>query len=96
VVIREPGADGRTLALRVTARGSRRTQAVLAARLRAAGATLNQLTDRERADLNRLLDRLLSTLPATRDHARHMCRLCDHKACADPHCPIDRGALIDT
>lgn len=96
LVVRASGADGRTLALRVTVPGRRRAEAVLAARLRAADTTLNELTDRERSDLNRLLDRLLGMLPTTRDDARHLCRLCDHKVCADPHCPIDQAVPSNT
>lgn len=96
LVTRNPGPDARTVALQVTASGRRRAQAVLTARLRAAQATLDSLTDRERGDLSWLLARLLGTLPATRDDARHLCRLCDHSACADPHCPVDRAVVSDT
>lgn len=88
---REPGVDGRTLALRLTAYGRQQAQAILAARLRAAQAILDALTTQEQEDIDRLLQRLLGTLPITRDDARHLCRLCDHSACAEPYCPVDRA-----
>jgi MarR family transcriptional regulator, negative regulator of the multidrug operon emrRAB len=96
LVTREPGPDGRTLALRLTAQGRERAQAALASRLRAARTILDELTDRERDGLSHLLDRMLGTLPATRDDARHLCRLCDHSACSDPYCPVDLAVPSDT
>ena len=92
LVAREPGHDGRTRALRCTAAGQGQAQAILAARRNSVSPVLSALGAGEQEELSRLLETLLAILPATRDQARHLCRLCDHAACQGSWCPVDRAA----
>ena len=91
LVSRNPGPDGRTRALHLTDRGREVAQEVLEAREAAMAAICAPLEPAEREQLTALLERVLEGLPSDRDEAHFLCRLCDHEACADPYCPVDRG-----
>ncbi len=90
LVQRQPGPDGRTLALALTSSGRRATQRITRARRQAVAHILAPLSDSERRQLTALLETVLPALPQDRTAARHLCRLCDHAACdAAGECPID-------
>ena len=91
LVSRNPGPDGRTRALHLTERGRQVAQEVLEAREAAMTALCARLEPAEVEQLTTLLERMLEGLPGDRDEAHFLCRLCDHGACADPYCPVDRG-----
>jgi DNA-binding MarR family transcriptional regulator len=91
LVSRNPGPDGRTRALHLTERGQQVAQDVLDARESAMAAMCAALEPTELEQLTALLERVLERLPSDRDEAHFLCRLCDHEACADPYCPVDRG-----
>lgn len=91
LVSRNPGPDGRTRALHLTDRGRQVAQEVLDAREAAMAALCAPLEPTEVEQLTALLERVLRSLPDDRDEAHFLCRLCDHEACADPYCPVDRG-----
>jgi DNA-binding MarR family transcriptional regulator len=91
LVSRNPGPDGRTRALHLTERGRQVAQEVLEAREAALSALCARLEPAEVEQLTSLLERMLEGLPGDRDEAHFLCRLCDHEACADPYCPVDRG-----
>jgi len=91
LVSRNPGPDGRTRALHLTERGRQVAQEVLEAREAAMTALCARLEPAEVEQLTTLLERMLEGLPGDRDEAHFLCRLCDHDACADPYCPVDRG-----
>jgi len=91
---RRPGADRRTLALHLTARGERAASDVLAGRTRSLRALLDALDAQERAALTPLLERLVASLADDRPQARRVCRLCDRDACTrDPGCPLDHTVV---
>ena len=84
--------SGRQAPLRLTTLGRKRAQQFLSARLRALGNLLSALSDDERAELEGLIDKLLSAATTSRAVARTTCRLCDHGICDGPKCPIGSRA----
>ncbi len=87
---RDAGRDRRTVALVLTEAGSRAADAVLLARAEALAPLLRDLSARDRATLERLLDRVAAGLADDRPGAVRACRLCDRAVCAmDPGCPLD-------
>jgi DNA-binding MarR family transcriptional regulator len=96
LVRRTPLGDGRAVGVRLSARGRREAARARAARAATAGHLTAGLSDRQRADLERLLDRLVGSLTATRLERRRsgaaepwLCRTCDLVACGRPdgRCP---------
>jgi len=91
---REAGRDRRTVALVLTAAGSRAADGVLAARAEALAPLLRQLSGSERETLEILLGRVAAGLVQDRQGAVRACRLCDRHTCAsDPGCPLENTAL---
>lgn len=90
LVERHAGPDGRTLALALTSRGRRAAGRIVGERRQAVAEILAPLSDDERQQLTRLLEKVLPALPEDRSSARHLCRLCDHASCDETgECPID-------
>jgi len=81
LVERRLGADGRAVALQLTPDGRRAARRVLARREAAIETVLAPLTPRERTDLARLHERLLTSLTDSQRDRRRVCRLCDVEAC---------------
>lgn len=96
-VTRTPGPDARGRKLRLTAAGKRRARAVLRARQRVLTDALDGLSERERIDLERLLDRMVSGLASTRRPALRVCRMCDRSACSadGQQCPLQHTVADD-
>jgi DNA-binding MarR family transcriptional regulator len=92
LVAREPGPDGRTLAVLATAAGTNRAAQVLAARRQVLAEALVTLTPAERAQLASLLERMLEGLTAGPADACQICRLCEIAACPQDRCPVTRAA----
>lgn len=103
LVERRPGADARSVALRLTSRGRAVAAAVREARAHAVGRALEGLSPDERAALTPLLERLLREITIQRMHDRDVgrvppdgwvCRLCDPSACGrdDGRCPTAAAA----
>ena len=84
--------SGRTAPLALTSAGKTRAQLLLTARLRAIGRLLSDLSQEERASLERMLDKVLTAATTSRAFARTTCRLCDHGGCRGPRCPIGTRA----
>jgi DNA-binding MarR family transcriptional regulator len=81
LVERRVGVDGRAVALQLTPEGRRAARRVLARREAAIETVLAPLPPRERADLARLHERLLTHMTGDRRDRRRVCRLCDVDAC---------------
>jgi DNA-binding MarR family transcriptional regulator len=81
LVERRVGADGRAVALQLTPEGRRAARRVLARREAAIGTVLAPLSPRERTDLARLHERLLTQMTEDQGDRRRVCRLCDVDAC---------------
>lgn len=90
-VRRTPGEDARSRRLRLTATGRRQAERVLAARQRAMSEVVSPLSDRDRVELERILDTLVAGLAGDRATALRVCRLCDRAACAPDgtRCPLE-------
>jgi DNA-binding MarR family transcriptional regulator len=83
---------GRTTLLRMTRAGRARAVSLQAARLGAMKKILSGLNTQERATFERFLDKILVAATTSRAFARTVCRLCDHRACDGPLCPIGTRA----
>ena len=103
LVERRPGADGRSLALHLTARGRRAARRVLAARADSLARLVSVLDDRDRRALVEVTEKLVAALATQRLAERGrdrepaggwLCRLCDVDACGRPdgRCPAASAA----
>jgi DNA-binding MarR family transcriptional regulator len=94
LVTRERGAeDGRQVRLRITDEGRATAQRILAAREAALATGLDALSDAERRQLERLLEKLLAVATTDAAASRTICRLCDPCACGHPaSCPVTQAA----
>jgi DNA-binding MarR family transcriptional regulator len=93
-VTREPGGDGRSRAVTLTAEGRRAAEQVAAARADVLSGALSALSPAERETLRDLLGRLLATFVRGPGATRWICRLCDTDACgrAEGQCPAANAA----
>jgi DNA-binding MarR family transcriptional regulator len=80
------GREGRTAPLALTREGRRRAEALARARLGALEHLLAPLSAKKQARLERLLDALLGAAATSRE----LCRLCEHRTCTGPLCPVGR------
>ena len=94
LVERRAGADGRTLALYLTRSGIDRRHLVLDGRRRRLSEALGSLTPDEKTALTPMLEKILASLTQGRQHADHICRLCDEDCCPGDTCPVE-GAVKD-
>lgn len=90
LVTRTPGTDARVTTVSLTPAGRRAARSVAASRADVLGAALGALDPAERADLDRLLGRVLVGMIRGPGARRWMCRLCDTNACGRDagHCPV--------
>jgi len=97
LMTRTAADDARQRRLRLTAAGVRRAQALNGARQEVLEAVIEPLTRQERADLERLLERLVGGLHAELMPTMHTCRLCDREACRSGGraCPLDHTVPAD-
>jgi DNA-binding MarR family transcriptional regulator len=90
-VERSPGDDARSRSLSLTGSGAEQAEKILVGRRAAVDRALSGLDAHERHTLERLLDKVVATLPDGRMEALRLCRLCDRHACADGDpgaCPL--------
>ena len=94
-VVRRPGADGRSVAVALTASGRRVAARVSAARAEVLEDALEVLSPSERDAFERTLARVLPGLIRGPGAVRWMCRLCDMTACGrdQGRCPVAAAAL---
>ena len=90
LVTREPGDDGRVTTIVLTPAGRSAGHQVAAARAEVLESALAALGADERADLDRLLGRVLTGMIRGPAATRWMCRLCDTEACGRERgeCPV--------
>lgn len=79
--------DGRAVSLWLTDKGNEVCQSLLKKRGRSVAGLLKSLTDKERTQLERIAEKLLSASYVGEAMAVRTCRWCDGEACTD--CPID-------
>ena len=92
LVRRGQGADGRTRALHLSAKGRRRAERVLADREVLLADTLGAVRADEARLLETTLSRILARLTVDESTAYRICRLCDEAACGPGvECPVERA-----
>jgi DNA-binding MarR family transcriptional regulator len=94
-VTREPGADGRSRALLLTAAGRQAADRVSAARAAVLGDALARLSPADRQALGRIMGELLTGFIRGPGATKWMCRFCDTGACGrnEGLCPVANAAL---
>jgi MarR family transcriptional regulator, negative regulator of the multidrug operon emrRAB len=93
LVERREAEDRRAVSLHLTRRGRDKAQAVVRDRCIALGEVVEVLSERQRAQFDRLAELLLRSMTTTAEEADHICRLCDDGACPPESCPVHRQAL---
>jgi MarR family transcriptional repressor of emrRAB len=98
LVGRAPGADGRSRAVSLTAKGRRLASKIGTARLDALEVVLEPLSAAERATFQVLLAKLMAGVVEDKDGGAWLCRICDLRACGRPdgQCPTANAALLKT
>ena len=92
LVERRGSADGRAVALRLTAAGRRNARRIMREREQAMNNLLAPLSSDERAQLTELLGRVIDGMVNSHAEAGQFCRLCDSTACGHPeHCPCTQA-----
>lgn len=82
---------GRSVSVRLSARGRRRAQELRRRRLAAIEFLVGSLSAVEREQLSGLLDKLLHNAGLDAATARTVCRFCDHRRCDGDACPVGRS-----
>ena len=96
LVARTSGPDARQRRLHLTSAGARRARALNAERLEVLEEVLAPLSPTERADLERLLARVVESLHTEHAPTLQTCRLCDRDACrTGAPCPLDHTVPTD-
>jgi DNA-binding MarR family transcriptional regulator len=89
---RRPGRDQRSIAVFLTAKGTRAAGRVLASREQVLSEALAGLTPGERKALTATLEKVLTAITPDRALADQICRLCDLAACPQRACPVELAA----
>jgi MarR family transcriptional regulator, negative regulator of the multidrug operon emrRAB len=93
LVVSEPGADKRAVALRLTELGRERARAAVHERCVLVGDAIDRLTPAQRQSLDEILEVLLRSMVVVAEDADHICRLCDDEACPPEQCPVHQKAV---
>ena len=93
LVVRAPGRDGRSVALRLTALGAERRSAVVAARASGLDPLVSLLSVEERRALDGIARKLLAAMTTSEQRADALCRLCDEPVCLAEGCPVEDACL---
>jgi MarR family transcriptional regulator, negative regulator of the multidrug operon emrRAB len=93
LVERQPGADGRTVALRLTADGRSRWQRQRRARADLLNRLVAGLPPSAQEALEAAAAAMLSALTTDQRQSEHLCRLCDEASCLPSRCPVTLAVL---
>jgi DNA-binding MarR family transcriptional regulator len=93
LLIRAPGPDRRTNALRLTTAGVLEAERALARRHELLGPLIAGLDDAEQRAAAKLIDRMLATLVRSGRSPWRICRECDQAAChaGQCQCPVEEA-----
>lgn len=83
---------GRGVHLTLSRRGSELFEELLEARRSVLNQAIAALPDGDLAAFERALVAMLESLPQDREEARNICRLCEHRICRGPACPVGTAA----
>lgn len=89
-VDRRPGVDGRTLALFLTEAGQEQRRSILAERRHQLQRAVDCLTEADREQLTRLLEKMLTAMTTSALRASEICRLCEEEVCPGDRCPVEQ------
>lgn len=92
---RRAGVDRRTVALYLTHTGRERKRDVLRARRDALDGVIDTLTPRQQEQFVELLEIMLKAVTASKNEADVICRLCEEQVCAQSHCPVTLGSIVN-
>jgi len=90
LVERKSGADSRTLALFLTDAGYERRQAILAERRQQLQLAMSSLTQEDRKQLTKLLEKMLTAMTTSELRNFAICRLCEEEVCPADCCPVEQ------
>ena len=95
LVERRAGNDARSVSLYLSAKGEKTMQALLHDRQRVLIKALQGLSEKEQAQLTVSLEKVLANIVTSRQHADHICRLCDEAVCPEKLCPVEKSGNRD-
>jgi MarR family transcriptional regulator, negative regulator of the multidrug operon emrRAB len=95
LIERRPGKDRRSLSLYLTPKGRELKREVLRARREALDGILETLDVGQQRDLVTLLEVILTGITHCKNDADIICRLCEEQVCAQSHCPVTIGSVVN-
>ena len=95
LIERRPGKDKRSLSLYLTPKGREFKRDVLRARREALDAVFEKLDDQQQHSLVNLLEVMLTAMTHCKNDADIICRLCEEQTCAQSHCPVTIGSVVN-
>jgi MarR family transcriptional regulator, negative regulator of the multidrug operon emrRAB len=95
LIERRPGKDRRSLSLYLTPRGREFKRQVLQARREALDAVFETLDGPQQQNLVGLLEVMLTAMTHCKNDADVICRLCEEQTCAQSHCPVTIGSVVN-
>ncbi|MEL6224126.1 MAG: MarR family transcriptional regulator [Cyanobacteria bacterium J06627_8] len=90
LVERRSGTDGRTLALFLTEAGHERRKAILVERRQQLQRAMSSLTENDRKQLTKLLEKMLAAMTTSELRNYAICRLCEEEVCPADRCPVEQ------
>jgi MarR family transcriptional regulator, negative regulator of the multidrug operon emrRAB len=85
--------DGRAVALYLTGAGKAQARMILEGRRVTLAGLIDVLSGKEQDQFARCLEKILTSLTETSDHADYICRLCDDIGCTPEQCPVHLAAI---
>lgn len=95
LIERRPGKDRRSLSLYLTPKGRVLKREVLRARREALDTAFKTLDRQQQACLVELMEVMLKAMTHCKNDADIICRLCEEQACAQSHCPVTIGSVVN-
>jgi MarR family transcriptional regulator, negative regulator of the multidrug operon emrRAB len=95
LIERRPGKDKRSLSLYLTPKGRELKREVLGARREALNAVFQALDNQQQCNLVDLLEVMLKAMTHCKSDADITCRLCEEQVCAQMHCPVTIGSVLN-
>ena len=93
LVVIEPSADKRAVALPLTEGCRERARHAVHERCVLLGDILDVLTPAQRHSFDEILETLLKSMVKAAQDADHICRLCDGEECPAERCPVHQRAV---
>jgi MarR family transcriptional regulator, negative regulator of the multidrug operon emrRAB len=95
LIERRPGKDRRSLSLYLTPKGRELKRQVLQARREALDAAFETLDSQQQRNLVGLIEVMLKGMTHCKNDADIICRLCEEQTCAQSHCPVTIGSVVN-